>query len=1715
MLACGLVTLVVASAAGDVELPEAEEVHAAALGALGGAHLGATLAALAVDPTTALTLEGVALTTNLALKAAPAVLVAPGDIALSPNSKDRCTRDFDLPQSAVRYSNIFGFTWRGVPEDWGDLGAPFVLHSNSEVDVSVRHPYLHLNTPQRASFPAGRHRIEWTAATQIDPFFDVALPTATLALNYSKLEANKLAAAAEADLFAMQKSLGTFKQYANWLGRKLSVIPAKCVDKCTTIAADFVTEFERDSVSTTRSQQLTVFDELPPIIRLNQTTLSLEATDVGGVLTARVLSELLQSVDASDACDRPVSIEHDAPALLPLGTTQVRWTVKDLGPVDSNGGFNSDSIVQTIVIEDTQAPIMVPPPGRVIEVDPNGPEADGLSAADIELGSPRVVDLADPMPVVASNAPSFFPLDARTSVVWSATDQSQNLATATQLITVKTLGTNTAPSVTDLSAATLTSQPVDIVLSGLDNDLLGGFVDPLAFSITERPKNGGFVAPLLPFFIEDYRTAIQGPYPEEFVTSGNRGNWLFDNVCSVETGPNNERIARDWVYSPRFVEVDDDGNYFILDAYWKCSSSSASTSPRISKWDADGRYLGQVEYSGTNDAFVLDTEGFITTIARTGSGGSSTRFALVRFLPNFENGTTQQVDRWEVSFTSSEDPDRGIRDFMNVAQFSSAHLDSEAGLLYVNDSANVFVFDVSAELDSPTDDSINPLQMRSRYLGALTGDNPAQVSGGNRFLCTSGVYGSNYSGFSMRNDSNGNLFVTDSCTDRIHKFGPSSVEGSGVFNRGSYTGWLGRCESSTNNACDVENQHSRGYNCKNNTCSGTTNGSDPGQLDEPVYLAIDSNDILYVADRGRVQRFTPDGTFAGEARSVGTGINQGERPGFVLGNLGEVKTVSVNSNNFFVVDQAESFIHVFETTPLKDITASSATVSYVSNFNFHSGTDSFRYAASDGLASSNDGTVSIRVDRNFRPPEAFSDKLELAEDTTLAITLTGDDPDGVIGTDDVLPLDSLTYRIVDGPSNGAITGDASGANRVYTPNADFFGIDRFTYVAHDGRFESEPATIELVVAAVDDAPRIAEFELPARVGIGFPAVLQAAYTDDGASEAQQVVVDWGGVTETNGELVDPDGEGDAGPELQGLHVTEPPERIGRGTVYGQHTYTAANSFQEVVICLTGSSGTQCDSKATSIEHLVALNVDMQASEETTSAPFIDVELSVVNLVPEGVAGLSAANVVLRQDDSELVVTNIMNDSGNCTIGVEGIGCSAANLEPGDSFSATLRIAPASNGVPLFDVSEPFAVDVTTTSNSVEETYTELLWLTFSADTTDSDGDGISDVYEQFYGLNPNSSADASLDSDRDGLTNLEEYLAETNPNQADTDGDQIPDSGDQCPIDSGGSIDSDADGLCDSFHSALIDSDGDGLTDLKEVEIFLDPMNALDAMSDPDGDGVSSLAETRAGTDPYDAQSVPAEPNSPVLVSSVLPSSRSVMRGTQATAFATLINAGDVDGVGCSLSPMTPMNGTFFFQITDSATNGAVGMPNELVDIPAGAVQSFVFGVTPQAQAAPTEMVIRYACENLSPANFQVGINTLLLAASVLPTPDIVALTATASGDGVVRMTSANPNGAFALATVNVGSSGSLVARAETTKAGIPVQLSLCQTDTQGLCVNPSVPVPEVILDVEANETPTFSIFTRASGAIPFAPAENRVRVVFTDGNGVVRGSSSVALTRD
>jgi hypothetical protein len=246
------------------------------------------------------------------------------------------------------------------------------------------------------------------------------------------------------------------------------------------------------------------------------------------------------------------------------------------------------------------------------------------------------------------------------------------------------------------------------------------------------------------------------------------------------------------------------------------------------------------------------------------------------------------------------------------------------------------------------------------------------------------------------------------------------------------------------------------------------------------------------------------------------------------------------------------------------------------------------------------------------------------------------------------------------------------------------------------------------------------------------------------------------------------------------------------------------------------------------------------------------------------------------------------------------------------------------------------------------------------------------------------------------------------------------------------------------------------------------------------------------------------------IVAAVLPSSRSVAVGHTATAYATIINAGTTAATGCAIALPTGISATFSYQTTNPATNSVSGTVNTPATIAAGSYQTFVVAVTPTAAFASTDIALQFTCTGLDPAPTLSGINTLLLTASSTALPDIVALVATTSGNGTVSLPSATGAAAFAVATVNLGSTGSITVSADTNGVAVPVTVTLCQTvPSTGACIG--TPASTVTVSIAANATPTFGIFVTGTDNVAALPGANRISVRFSSG-GTVVGSTSVAV---
>lgn len=129
------------------------------------------------------------------------------------------------------------------------------------------------------------------------------------------------------------------------------------------------------------------------------------------------------------------------------------------------------------------------------------------------------------------------------------------------------------------------------------------------------------------------------------------------------------------------------------------------------------------------------------------------------------------------------------------------------------------------------------------------------------------------------------------------------------------------------------------------------------------------------------------------------------------------------------------------------------------------GEDGFTYRVNNGRADSDLVGVKLIIVAINDPPSGLPDQYQLNEDQDLLINrelgvLNNDhDPDG----------DQILARLRDEPEHGILAFSADGAFR-YVPDVDFAGKDRFTYVAYDGAFESEPIPVLLMIEPPNRVP---------------------------------------------------------------------------------------------------------------------------------------------------------------------------------------------------------------------------------------------------------------------------------------------------------------------------------------------------------------------------------------------------------------------------------------------------------------------------------------------------------------------------------------------------------------------------------------------------------------------------------------------------------------------
>ena len=157
-------------------------------------------------------------------------------------------------------------------------------------------------------------------------------------------------------------------------------------------------------------------------------------------------------------------------------------------------------------------------------------------------------------------------------------------------------------------------------------------------------------------------------------------------------------------------------------------------------------------------------------------------------------------------------------------------------------------------------------------------------------------------------------------------------------------------------------------------------------------------------------------------------------------------------------------------------------VSYQPNANFF-GSDLITYRVFDGELYSQEAQINIQVSPVNDIPTAQGNAYSLNEDTSVTLTLVGEDVDE----------DPLNYIIVSDPVNGTLSG--SSANLTYSPNENFNGVDQFSFRVSDGTAESSIATISIEVLPINDRPLATSAALVSQEDVALSLLLSGSDLD--------------------------------------------------------------------------------------------------------------------------------------------------------------------------------------------------------------------------------------------------------------------------------------------------------------------------------------------------------------------------------------------------------------------------------------------------------------------------------------------------------------------------------------------------------------------------------------------------------------------------------------------
>ena len=147
-------------------------------------------------------------------------------------------------------------------------------------------------------------------------------------------------------------------------------------------------------------------------------------------------------------------------------------------------------------------------------------------------------------------------------------------------------------------------------------------------------------------------------------------------------------------------------------------------------------------------------------------------------------------------------------------------------------------------------------------------------------------------------------------------------------------------------------------------------------------------------------------------------------------------------NNHIVYDPKDSFLHLSKTEEERV---------------------TIEYTMSDDSGATSSSSVDVLINGKNNKPNVVDDSIVTDEDNSVVIDVLTNDSDIDLN-------DTLTIKETTSPTHGEVTISDDKKHIIYTPEKDYNGDDKFSYIANDGSVDSEKADVNIVVNPVNDAP---------------------------------------------------------------------------------------------------------------------------------------------------------------------------------------------------------------------------------------------------------------------------------------------------------------------------------------------------------------------------------------------------------------------------------------------------------------------------------------------------------------------------------------------------------------------------------------------------------------------------------------------------------------------